>query len=108
MSIYGHGGLYEPSILKRVILDEGFNSARYTSNETLNQCLEAQLTEMDAEKRKELVFQIQEIYAEDLPALTLYYPKSYSAHDGTINLFYTMNGVAIGIPVPLNRMSFVK
>lgn len=108
LSIYGHGGLYEPSILKRVILDEGFNSARYTSNETLNQCLEAQLTEMDAEKRKELVFQIQEIYAEDLPALTLYYPKSYSAHDGTINLFYTMNGVAIGIPVPLNRMSFVK
>jgi peptide/nickel transport system substrate-binding protein len=108
LSIYGHGGLYEPSILKRVIMDEGFNSARYTSNETLNQLLEAQLTEMDAEKRKDLVFQIQEIYAEDLPALTLYYPKSYSAHDGTINLFYTMDGIATGIPVPLNRMAFVK
>ena len=108
LSIYGHGGLYEPSILKRVIMDEGFNSARYTSNETLNQLLEAQLTEMDAEKRKDLVFQIQEIYAEDLPALTLYYPKSYSAHDGTVNLFYTMDGIATGIPVPLNRMVFVK
>jgi len=108
LSIYGHGGLYEPSILKRVIMDEGFNSARYTSSEILNQLLEAQLTEMDAENRKGLVFQIQEIYAEDLPALTLYYPESYWAYDDTVNLFFTMNGIATGIPVPLNRMSFVK
>jgi len=108
LSIYGHGGLYEPSILKRVIMDEDFNSARYTSNETLNQLLEAQLTEMDVEKRKELVFQIQEVYAEDLPALTLYYPQWYWAHDGTVNLFYTMDGMASGIPIPLNRMSFVE
>jgi len=108
LSIYGHGGLYEPSFLKRVIMDEGFNSARYTSNEKLNQLLEAQLTEMDAEKRKDLVFQIQEIYAEDLPALTLYYPKWYLAHDGRVDLFYTKDGVASGVPIPLNRMSFVK
>jgi peptide/nickel transport system substrate-binding protein len=108
LSIYGHGGLYEPSFLKKVIMDEGFNSARYTSNETLNQLLEAQLTEMDAIKRKDMIFQIQEIYAEDLPALTLYYPESYWAHDGTLNLFYTMDGMAIGIPIPLNRLSFVE
>jgi len=108
LSVYGHGGLYEPSFLKRVIMDEDFNSARYTSNETLNQLLKAQLTEMDAEKRKDLVFQIQEVYAEDLPALTLYYPKWYWAHDGTVNLFYTMDGMASGIPIPLNRMAFVK
>ena len=108
LSIYGHGGLYEPSILKRVIMDEGFNSARHTSNETLNQLLEEQLTEMDTEKRKDLVSQIQEVYAEDLPALTLYYPKWYWAHDGTVNLFYTPGGIASGIPIPLNRMAFVK
>jgi peptide/nickel transport system substrate-binding protein len=108
LAIYGHGGLYEPSILKRVIMDEGFNSARYTSNETLNQLLEAQLTEMDASKRKDLVFQIQEVYAQDLPALTLYYPKWYWAHDGTVNLFYTKDGIASGIPIPLNRLSFVE
>jgi len=108
LSIYGHGALYEPSILKRVIMDEGFNSARYTSNEALNQLLEAQLSEMEADKRKDLVFQIQQIYAEDLPALTLYYPKWYWAHDGTVNLFYTKDGMASGIPIPLNRLSFVK
>ncbi len=108
LSIYGHGGLYEPSILNRIIVGEGFNSARYHSNEVLNQLLKAQLTEMDAEERKELVWHIQEIYAEDLPALTLYYPDWYWAHDGSIPLYYTMDGMASGIPIPLNRMSFVK
>jgi len=108
LSIYGHGGLYDPSILNKVIMDEGFNSARYESNETLNQLLGAQLTEMDASQRKDMVFQIQEVYAEDLPALTLYYPKWYWAHDGSVNLFYTKDGIASGVPIPLNRMAFVK
>jgi len=108
LSIYGHGGLYEPSILYTVIVGEGFNSARYHSNETLNQLLEAQLSEMDAGERKGLVWQIQEIYAEDLPALTLYYPDSYWAHDGSVPLYYTMNGIASGIPIPLNRLAFVE
>jgi len=63
---------------------------------------------MDTEKRKTLVFQIQEVYAEDLPALTLYYPKWYWAHDGTVSLFYTKDGLAFGVPIPLNRMSFVE
>ncbi len=108
LSVYGHGGLYEPSILKRVIMDEGFNSARYTSNEELNQLLEGQLSEMDPERRKDLVYRVQALYAEDLPALTLYYPKWYWAHDGKVNLYYTRDGIASGVPIPLNRMSFVK
>jgi peptide/nickel transport system substrate-binding protein len=108
LSIYGHGGLYEPSFLERVILDDNFNSARYSANEELTQLLNEQLTEMDTNKRKDMVFRIQEIYAEDMPAITLYYPISYWAHDGNIPLYYTMDGIAIGIPIPLNRMCFVQ
>ena len=108
LSIYGHGGIYDPSILKRTVLDDGFNSSRYNSNTELTELLQDQLTEMDPEKRKEMVFRVQELYAEDVPALTLYYPKSYWAHDGNIALYYTMDGLAIGVPIPLNRMCFVK
>jgi peptide/nickel transport system substrate-binding protein len=108
LAIYGHGALYEPSFLNKVIIGEGFNSARYHSNQALNQLLRTQLTEMDAEKREELVWQIQAIYAEDLPALTLYYPNWYWAHDGKVELFYTRDGVAIGIPLPLNRLTFME
>jgi peptide/nickel transport system substrate-binding protein len=107
LSIYGHGGIFDPSILERTTLGEWFNSARYTADAELTRLLRAQLTEMDPAKRKDMVFQIQELYAEDLPALTLYYPKWYWAHDGSLPLYYTMDGVSIGIPLPLNRMCFV-
>jgi len=108
LSIYGHGGLYEPSFLTKAIIGQGFFSARYDSNEELSRLLQAQLTEMAPDKRKRLVFEIQELYAEELPALTLYYPKWYWAHDGTVDLYFTKDGVAVGVPIPLNRMAFVK
>jgi peptide/nickel transport system substrate-binding protein len=108
LSIYGHGGLYEPSFLNKAITGRGFFSARYDSDEKLSQLLQAQLTEMDPDKRKRLVCGIQELYAEELPALTLYYPQWYWAHDGTVDLYFTKDGIASGIPLPLNRMAFVK
>jgi peptide/nickel transport system substrate-binding protein len=108
LSIYGHGGLYEPSILNKVIIGQGFFSARYDSNEELSQLLHAQLTEMEPDKRKDIVAEIQELYAEELPALTLYYPQWYWAHDSTVDLYFTKDGIAIGVPLPLNRMAFVK
>ena len=108
LSIYGHGGLYEPSILTKAISGQGFFSARYDANEELSRLLRAQLMEMDSDKRKQLVFEIQERYAEELPALTLYYPLWYWGHDGTVDLYYTKDGIASGVPIPLNRMAFVK
>jgi len=108
LSIYGHGGLYEPSFLNKAIIGQGFFSARYDSNERLNQLLRSQLTEMDPDMRKRLVFEIQELYADELPALTLYYPQWYWAHDGGVDLYFTKDGIASGVPLPLNRMAFVK
>jgi peptide/nickel transport system substrate-binding protein len=108
LAISGHGGLYEPSFLKRAILDEEFNSVRYPTNHELTQLVMAQLREMEAAKRKEIVFRIQELYAEDLPNLPLYYPNWYWAHNERLDLFHTRNGVAIGIPLPLNKLVFIE
>ncbi|MFO8101118.1 MAG: ABC transporter substrate-binding protein [Dehalococcoidia bacterium] len=108
LSIYGHGGLYEPSILPKVITGSGFNSARYTDNEELSQLLEGQLHEMDPEKRLDMVQQAQALYAEDLPALTLYHPDWFWAHDGQADWYYTEGGVASGIPLPLNKMALLE
>jgi len=108
LAIYGHGGLHEPSILNKMITGEGFNSARYHADETLNELLENQLTEMDRGERVNIVRQIQEVYAEDLPSLTLYYPNWYWAHDGSVELFYTNDGIAFGIPIPLNKLAFME
>jgi peptide/nickel transport system substrate-binding protein len=109
VAINGHGGISgDPSILNKVILGTFGYSANYTKNETLNQLLEAHLHEMDEEKRKEIVREIQEIYAEELPALTLYYPTWYWGHDGSVDIYYTMGGIARGIPIPLNMRAFME
>jgi peptide/nickel transport system substrate-binding protein len=108
LAISGHGGLYEPSFLERAILDEEFNSARYRRNQELTNLVNAQLGEMNLEKRKEIVFRIQELLAEDLPNLPLYYPNSYWAQNGRFNLSYTQNGIALGIPIPLNKVVFIE
>jgi peptide/nickel transport system substrate-binding protein len=107
LSLYGHGGLYEPSFLINCITGEGFNSARYHEDAELTGLLEQELAEMDTAARESLVMQIQALYAEDMPAITLYYPKSYWAHDGSLDLSFTMDGISIGVPIPLNRMCFV-
>lgn len=107
-AISGHGVPGEPDIIRKVLLSNYNNSALYDKNEHLNDLLLKQTTEMNEEKRKELVDEIQNIYAEELPALTLYYTENYFAHDGQVNLCYVPGGIAIGIPMCENKLAFVK
>jgi len=63
----------------------------YQNDEVDELCL-AQLSETDAEKRKEIVFEIQELLAEDVASIPLYYTASYNAYrpavyDGWMNMF---------------------
>jgi len=86
------------------------NSARYDDDPELNKLLEAQMLEMDQDKRKTIVYNIQEVYAQALPAISLYYPDSLSAYnpDKGIVWYYTQGGVSKGIPIPQNKMSLIK
>ncbi|MDD3315052.1 MAG: ABC transporter substrate-binding protein [Syntrophaceticus sp.] len=109
IALSGHGGIGgDPDFLTRIIVGQGFNSARYTSNETFVDLLNKQQQEMDEEQRNELIAEIQKLYAEEVPALTVYYPKWYWASSEQTDLFYTRLGIATGIPIPLNKLSFVK
>lgn len=110
LALNSHGGMGgDPEILNRII-GEGytFNSARYTTDQKLNDLLDQEVSEMDPAKRKELVNEVQTVYAQDLPALPLYYSDSYWAHDGKVDMYYTRQGVANGIPIAQNKLSFVK
>lgn len=109
LALSGHGGLGgDPEILHKVILGQGFNSARYQGGQELTGLLQAQLGEAGAGRRWDLVARAQEVYAREMPALPLYYPTSYWAHDGSVNLYYTAGGVGSGVPNPLNKMAFIK
>jgi len=109
LAVIGHGALGgDPLQFNRAVMGQGFNSARYEANEALTALMRRQVTEMNAAKRLELVQKAQELYAEDVPALTLYYPQWYFAHDGRIDHYYTKGGVALGVPIPINKMAFVR
>lgn len=108
--VSGHGGLGgDPVQFNRAVMGKGFNSARFEGDPELLKVLKAQVRTTDEAERKGLVQKAQMLYAQDVPALTLYYPDWYWAHDGgAVSLFYTQGGVALGVPIPLNKMSFVK
>ncbi len=109
LALSGHGGLGgDPAILNKVVLDQkSFNSARYDEDTQLNDILEEQLEEMNAAKRKELVDSAQELIAQDLPALPLYYTDSFWASNDKVSYYYTYGGVGSGVPIALNKMIFV-
>jgi peptide/nickel transport system substrate-binding protein len=109
LALSGHGGLGgDPAILNKVVLDQkSFNSARYDEDPELNELLESQLEEMDPAERKELVDSAQELIAQDLPALPLYYTDSFWASNDLVSYYYTYGGVGSGVPIALNKMIFV-
>ena len=109
LALSGHGGLGgDPAILNKVVSDMvSFNSARYDKNSDLNEVLKGQLAVMDPAKRKDLVDSAQELIAEDLPALPLYYTDSYWASNDLVSFYFTYGGVGSGVPIALNKMAFV-
>ncbi len=114
LAISGHGGLLgDARILNMMISPEAkgsVNSARYGANQELLDLLHIQVAEMDPEKRKKLVWKIQGIYADELPAISLYYPASMSAYNPKkgIRWYYTKGGLALGVPIPQNKMTLVE
>ncbi|NWF94202.1 MAG: peptide-binding protein [Syntrophaceae bacterium] len=115
LAVSGHGGISgDPRILNEMISSHygagSVNSARYDANPVLNKLLEDQMVEMDERRRKAIVHQIQKVYAEDLPAISLYYPDSMAAYNPKKGVvwFFTKGGISKGIPIPQNKMSLVR
>jgi len=116
LAISGHGGIGgDPKILyEKVIQVPGTkaspNTARYNKSEELNGLLDDLMHEMDPAKRQEAVFEAQNVYARELPAISLYYPTWYYAYnpDAGVEWFYTIGGVSKGIPIPQNKIAMLR
>lgn len=115
LAISGHGGIMgDPKILNEMISEAyaagSVNSARFQANKELLDLLDAQMKEMDQAKRKTMVHRIQEIFAQELPSICLYYPETLSAYNPSkgIRWFYTKGGISKGIPIPQNKLSLIR
>ncbi|MCW3141970.1 MAG: ABC transporter substrate-binding protein [Methanophagales archaeon] len=104
LAINGHGGCSYPDILEA----PDWPASTY-HNDSYDSIFEEQATTMDFEERKQLVYQLQETIADDLPVYALYHPKRWAIFnpEKLDTWFYTKNGIAHGIPYELNKLVFV-
>jgi peptide/nickel transport system substrate-binding protein len=110
LALSGHGGLGgDPTILND--MTRGRFAAEflggYQPPADLSRLLAAQLFTLDDQRRHQLVADIQERLAAELPTLPLYYPTQYFAHDGRVPWFFTQGGVAKGIPIYFNKIALL-
>ena len=110
LALSGHGGLGgDPKILNDVTqgqLAQEFLGS-YQPPAALSQLLSTQLYVMDETRRHQIVAEIQEQMAQELPTLPLYYTTQYYAHDGRVPWFFTKGGIAKGIPVGFNKIALL-
>lgn len=79
-------------------------------SEEYNKIYNESAVEQDDAKRREQVNALQEIIAEELPCLTLYYKKAVAAYNNTIfdGFYYTPDGISIAVPFIMNKLVFVS
>lgn len=124
IAVTGHGGIGgDPDVLRRhfcappaaaerpgesagpsVVRTYGY------SNPELDRLGTAQLREFDDEKRRTIVHRMQEIIADDVPTIALWYPKIYFVYrpDVLDGWFFSPGGVSIGIPTVENKLVYVE
>jgi peptide/nickel transport system substrate-binding protein len=102
--ISGHGGIANPQIMRI----PSWPASTYHSDD-YDSIFADQEVEMDLDSRKELVNQLQEMVADDLPVYTLYHPYMWCVYDPEVldTWFYTREGIGIGIPLELNKLIFL-
>lgn len=105
----GVGG--DPDYLRRWYAGEETNAYAQGSifiNEAYTRLGAEQARTLDVNERKNLIFQMQEILAEQLPTIALYHRRFYWIHDPSrFTPVETWGGLMNGIPFPLNKLAFL-
>lgn len=105
----GVGG--DPDYLRRWYTGEETNAyaqGSIFSSEGYTRLGNAQATSLDVNERKDLVFQMQEILADELPTIVLYHRRFYWIHDPSrFTPIETWGGLMNGIPFPLNKLALL-
>ena len=113
LALSGHGGLGgDPSaIMGFGALNDGAWSAQTPASPEFREASMAMQRAVDREERMRLARRMQELYAQELPALPLYYTVSLIAYRPEVfrGWFFTAEGgIAIGVPMVLNKVAFIR
>ena len=111
----GPGGtsvVSDPDYLRRVFWSGGApgpNRAMGYANPQFDKLALQQLAEADVSARKRQIAQMQQILANDLPALPLYYGQEYAVYRKAAfdAWYYTPGGFAMGVISVFNKQVFI-
>jgi len=105
LAINGHGGIANPATLRTPTWP-----ADLYENPTYAARFAEQATLVDTAARREVVDELQHTIAEELPVLTLWHPKMWTVYDidALDTWFYTQGGIGFGIPIAMNKLSFLE
>lgn len=114
LALVGHGGLGGDPDFMRTVFHSQSKSASFTRvrgyhNERFDELADKQLGTVDEAARRDMLYEMQSILAEDVPVIPLYYPNSNQIFDQTVlgNWYFTPGGFASGIPMTWNKHLFV-
>lgn len=120
LALNGHGSFGgDPVLLARFVSDSSSLGATPGSttqgggkwgNAQFDRLFASQLRELDQTKRYATVAEMQQLIADELPTLTLYYTLNTFAYDPSkLNgWFYTKDGVARAVPTLQNKLVYIK
>lgn len=102
----------DPDILRPVFHSDPPNrlyAAEGYENAELDELLERQYVTLDEDERHEIIAQVQEIVARDLPLCILYYTTMFFVYREDVfdAWYYTPGGFGPGIPDAYNKHAFV-
>jgi peptide/nickel transport system substrate-binding protein len=112
MALTGHIGLSgDPDFLRLWFSGQASNAYAGNAvfdNKEFNNLASKQLSE-DGEERKETIYSMQDILAEELPTLVIYHRPFYFVYDASVfdGWFNTHGGISDGIPLTDNKAAFV-
>ena len=113
LALTGHIGVAgDPDFLRRWYSGEETNDfalGTSFSDPEFDRLAKEQAATPDAEKRRPLVFRMQEIMAEKLPTILLFHRRFIWAYDSTkLAPIATWGGLLNGVPFPHNKLAFLN
>jgi peptide/nickel transport system substrate-binding protein len=108
----GGGPDTDPDVMRLIFSSQGppnLSGATKYHNPTFDALAAQQLATFDVAARKQIVAKMQQIIANDLPVLTLTYPRQYNIARRSVfdAWYYTPGGFGPGIDSALNKQALV-
>jgi len=95
----------DPDRFRTLLTGRHARGDQYLGNPRLLELLEALRYQTDPAQREATMFQAEQLYNGDLPSLPLVNPINFAAQRPGTGAAFTVDGIAMGIPLPLNKLA---